>query len=245
MIKLIRELKKDLKMSIKYISFDLDDTFWDVMPTIYRAEGKTKEWIKDNFPGVSKIMDKDTVVDLRNKILKEDPSLLVKISELRTRIFYETAVMAGYSEVESHEMSQKAFQIFINARNDVKLFDGVRETLESLSNKYSLGVITNGNADLKKIGIDHFFKHIFSSANSGAHKPDPRAFEALINASNLQANEICHVGDHPLNDVKGSLECGMKPIWYKNDGAEWPYDDIDVPSFEKWQDFESVLEQSY
>ena len=28
---LIRELKKDLKMSIKYISFDLDDTFWDVM----------------------------------------------------------------------------------------------------------------------------------------------------------------------------------------------------------------------
>ena len=232
-------------MSIKYISFDLDDTFWDVMPTIYRAEGKTKEWIKDNFPGVSKIMDKDTVVDLRNKILKEDPSLLVKISELRTRIFYETAVMAGYSEVESHEMSQKAFQIFINARNDVKLFDGVRETLESLSNKYSLGVITNGNADLKKIGIDHFFKHIFSSANSGAHKPDPRAFEALINASDLQANEICHVGDHPLNDVKGSLECGMKPIWYKNDGAEWPYDDIDVPSFEKWQDFESVLEQYY
>ena len=148
-------------MSIKYISFDLDDTFWDVMPTIYRAEDKTKEWIKDNFPGVSKVMDKDTVIDLRNKILKEDPSLLVKISELRTRIFYETAVMAGYSEVESHEMSQKAFQIFINARNDVKLFDGVRETLESLSNKYSLGVITNGNADLKKIGIDHFFKHIF------------------------------------------------------------------------------------
>ena len=46
MIKLIRELKKDLKMSIKYISFDLDDTFWDVMPTIYRAEDKTKEWIK-------------------------------------------------------------------------------------------------------------------------------------------------------------------------------------------------------
>ena len=232
-------------MSIKYISFDLDDTFWDVMPTIYRAEDKPKEWIKDNFPGVTKVMDTDTVIDLRNKILKEDPSLLVKISELRTRIFYETAVMAGYSEMESHEMSQKAFQIFINARNDVKLFDGVRETLVSLSNKYSLGVITNGNADLKKIGIDHFFKHIFSSANSGAHKPDPRAFEALINASNLQANEICHVGDHPLNDVKGSLECGMKPIWYKNDGAEWPYDDIDVPSFEKWQDFESVLEQSY
>ena len=145
-------------MSIKYISFDLDDTFWDVMPTIYRAEDKTKEWIKDNFPGVTKVMDTDTVVDLRNKILKEDPSLLVKISELRTRIFYETAIMAGYSEMESHEMSQKAFQIFINARNDVKLFDGVRETLESLCNKYSLGVSSTVLTFVrkKKILINNF-----------------------------------------------------------------------------------------
>ena len=49
-------------MSIKYISFDLDDTFWDVMPTIYRAEDKTKEWIKDNFPGVTKVMDTDCLL---------------------------------------------------------------------------------------------------------------------------------------------------------------------------------------
>lgn len=232
-------------MAIKYISFDLDDTFWDVMPAIYKAEDLTKDWIKDNFPGVSKVMDSDTIINLRNKILKEDPSLLVKISELRTKIFYETAIMAGYSENESSEMSQNAFKVFIKARNDVELFDGVRDTLESLNQKYLLGVITNGNADLKQIGIDHFFKHIFSSANSGAHKPDPRAFQALIEASGLKPEEICHVGDHPLNDVKGSLECGMKPIWYKNDGAKWPYEDFAVPEFENWSDFESVLEKSY
>ena len=36
----------------------------------------------------------------------------------------------------------------------------------------------------------------------GAHKPDPKAFEILIEASGLKPEEICHVGDHPLNDVK-------------------------------------------
>ena len=116
-----------------------------------------------------------------------------------------------------------------------------KKHLESLNQNYSLGVITNGNADLKKIGIDHLFSHIFSSANSGAHKPDPKAFEILIEASGLKPEEICHVGDHPLNDVKGSLDCGMKPIWFKNEGAEWPYEDIEIPVFEKWEDFESVL----
>ena len=67
-------------MSIKYISFDLDDTFWDVMPTIYRAEDLTSSWIKENYPGADKIIQSTNMMDLRNKLLKEDPSLLVKIS---------------------------------------------------------------------------------------------------------------------------------------------------------------------
>ena len=91
----------------------------------------------------------------------------------------------------------------------------------------------------------YLFSHIFSSANSGAHKPDPKAFEILIEASGLKPEEICHVGDHPLNDVKGSLDCGMQPIWFKNKDAEWPYEELVVPQFENWEDFESVLESAY
>ena len=245
MTKPTREQKKVQKMSIKYISFDLDDTFWDVMPTIYRAEDLTSSWIKENYPGADKIIQSTNMMDLRNKLLKEDPSLLVKISDLRTKMFYEVGLLAGYNKEESDKLSKNAFNIFIEARNDVKLFEGVQETLESLNQNYSLGVITNGNADLKKIGIDHLFSHIFSSANSGAHKPDPKAFEILIEASGLKPEEICHVGDHPLNDVKGSLDCGMQPIWFKNKDAEWPYEKLVVPQFEKWGDFESVLESAY
>ena len=245
MTKPTREQKRVQKMSIKYISFDLDDTFWDVMPTIYRAEDLTSSWIKENYPGADKINQSTNMMDLRNKLLKEDPSLLVKISDLRTKMFYEVGLLAGYNKEESDKLSKNAFNIFIEARNDVKLFEGVQETLESLNQNYSLGVITNGNADLKKIGIDHLFSHIFSSANSGAHKPDPKAFEILIEASGLKPEEICHVGDHPLNDVKGSLDCGMQPIWFKNKDAEWPYKEIVVPQFEKWVDFESVLNSAY
>ena len=245
MTKPTREQKKVQKMSIKYISFDLDDTFWDVMPTIYRAEDLTSSWIKENYPGADKIIQSTNMMDLRNKLLKEDSSLLVKISDLRTKMFYEVGLLAGYNKEESDKLSKNAFNIFIEARNDVKLFEGVQETLESLNQNYSLGVITNGNADLKKIGIDHLFSHIFSSANSGAHKPDPKAFEILIEASGLKPEEICHVGDHPLNDVKGSLDCGMQPIWFKNKDAEWPYEKLVVPQFEKWGDFESVLESAY
>ena len=34
--------------SIKVITFDLDDTFWPLMPTIMEAEKNSRNWIKDN-----------------------------------------------------------------------------------------------------------------------------------------------------------------------------------------------------
>ena len=51
MIKPTHEQKKELKMTIKSISFDLDDTFWPLMPTIMEAEKNSRNWIKDNYPG--------------------------------------------------------------------------------------------------------------------------------------------------------------------------------------------------
>ena len=33
-------------MTIKSISFDLDDTFWPLMPTIIEAEKNSREWIQ-------------------------------------------------------------------------------------------------------------------------------------------------------------------------------------------------------
>ena len=232
-------------MTIKYISFDLDDTFWDVMPTIYKAEELTTAWIKENYPGTAKLMASENMTEVRKRIVQEDPSLQFQISKLRKKIFYDSSILAGYNEEEARDMSENAFNVFIEGRNNVTLFEGVMDTLESLQKKYSLGVITNGNADLKQIGMDHLFEHCFSSADTHAHKPDPRAFEALINATKLKPEEICHVGDHPINDVRGSYDCGMNPIWFKNPGAEWPLEDLKVPEFETWDTFEYVLTASY
>ena len=91
-----------------------------------------------------------------------------------------------------------------------------------LKEKYSLGVVTNGNADLKIIGIDYLFDYCFSAADLNAHKPDPIMFEAVIDKTGLKANEICHVGDHPINDVQGSFDCGNNPIYPQ--GGTWPFD---------------------
>ena len=53
-------------------------------------------------------------------------------------------------------------------------------TVDLLKKTYSLGVITNGNADLEMIGIEEYFDYILSPVELNAHKPDPKMFLAVL-----------------------------------------------------------------
>ena len=230
-------------MTIKSISFDLDDTLWPLMPNIVEAEKTTNEWIKENFPGTAALLGKKDVIEIRDKLIKEDPNLMNQISDLRKLMFYELNIRAGYGKEESENMAEEAFKIYFKGRNAVTFYEGVIETLELLKNDYSLGVVTNGNADLQVIGIDNLFDYIFSAADLNAHKPDPVMFEAVINRTGLRAEEICHIGDHPINDVKASLDFGMTPIWFNYEKASFPLEGIEVAEFSDWNSLPDLIKQ--
>src|SRR5690606_23803254 len=46
-----------------------------------------------------------------------------------------------------------AFEVFLAARHQVSLFPEVQPTLEVLANRYQLAVLTNGNADVRRLGL--------------------------------------------------------------------------------------------
>ena len=230
-------------MTIKSISFDLDDTLWPLMPNIVEAEKTTNEWIKENFPGTAALLGKQDVIEIRDKLIKEDPNLMNQISDLRKLMFYELNIRAGYGKEESENMAEEAFEIYFKGRNAVTFYEGVIETLELLKKNYSLGVITNGNADLQVIGIDYLFDYIFSAADLNAHKPDPVMFEAVINRTGLNADEVCHIGDHPINDVKASLDFGMTPIWFNYEKINFPLEGIEVAEFSNWNSLPDLIKK--
>lgn len=229
-------------MTIKSISFDLDDTFWPLMPTILEAEKKSRDWIEKNYPGALNSLTREVSMEIRDKLLREDSTIMNRISELRFKIFLEAGIRSGYSENESTSMAEEAFQIFFVGRNKVNFYDGVIETLDLLKEKYSLGVITNGNADLEMIGIAHYFDYIFSPVELNAHKPDPKMFEAVLKETGLKAEEICHIGDHPVNDVKASYDFGCKPVWFKEKEGDLGLD-IEVPYFSDWRELPKLLQE--
>ncbi|MBT5219123.1 MAG: HAD family hydrolase, partial [Woeseia sp.] len=116
------------------------------------------------------------------------------------------------------------FAIFDAARNEVELYPDVLPALEELYEKYTLVAVTNGNANLERIGIRHLFHDVVAASAVGVAKPAKKIFDIAVRKCGVPAHEILHVGDHPVADVDGGRRAGLRTAWLNRTDAEWSED---------------------
>lgn len=217
-------------MSIKLITLDLDNTLWQTDPVIIKAEQACHDWIVENIPQAAEFYTMEALRQYKNDIAECYPQLRHKVSELRIEVLRRVFLQAGLTRSkdgidQAHEKALQAFAVFYKARSEVTLFDGALDALESLNKSYSLMAVTNGNADLKLIGIDHLFDAHFNAEGVGAAKPQPDLFTAALNKAGVSAAECIHVGDHQEQDIVAAKRLGIKTIWVNLSDAAWAEDE--------------------
>ena len=89
--------------------------------------------------------------ELRHELLRQEPELGKKITELRRRIIQQAMRMSDISSRRATHLANEAIEVFLAARNDIQFFDGALASLEELSKRYVLGALSNGNADIRRI----------------------------------------------------------------------------------------------
>lgn len=203
--------------NIRAITFDLDDTLWEIHPVIRRAEKALYDWLGENYPRITGQFDSADMRDVRAQILADNPQRSHDLTFLRFSTLTHVAAAAGYEP----DFIDEAFSVFDAVRNDVDIFPGVRSTLQKLSERYRLVAVTNGNANLEKIGIAHLFDELVTAGNVGAAKPAREIFDAAIAAAGASAADTLHVGDHPDFDVLGAISAGMPAAWLNRTGDSW------------------------
>lgn len=207
-------------MTLRLITFDLDDTLWDVGPVLDIAEAGLLAWLAEHAPVLGAEAD-ERLQHSKRWVLEQDPTLKGRISELRRRTLRHGLLGAGYAEAEAAALAENAFQHFLAARQQVSLFPEVLPTLRQLGREFRLGVLTNGNADVQRIGIADYFHFAFNAEDLGLSKPDPGAFHAVLRHAEVPAHAAVHIGDHPRDDIRGAQAVGMRAVWFNPQGKPW------------------------
>lgn len=229
-------------MTIKAVTFDLDDTLWPLYDVIMQSHKLSNDWLINKFPQMEGILFTEQERSMWGKLIKEEPALANRLSELRKKVITALLIENGVEEKEASECSEKAFNIFLEERHKVTYFDGVLEVLEDLGKEYTLGVLTNGNASIETLGIDHLFDFYLNAEMVNDSKPGAKMFEQALKETSLNPNEICHVGDHPINDVQGALNVGFKAIWLNALENSWPDGQIcHVPEVKHWSELKAII----
>jgi 2-haloalkanoic acid dehalogenase type II len=203
---------------IRAICFDLDNTLWAVDPVIRRAEQAMYDFLRERYPRVVVDTTIDQMRAARERMALEHPQMQHDFSFLRKQALREHARLAGYEEA----LVEEAFEVFSQARNRIDLYDDVLPGLALLKHGYRLTTASNGNADLAKVGIAHWFERSVSAREVGALKPDPTIFRKVIEGTGLHMSQVLYVGDDPAIDVEGARNAGMRTAWINRNGAPWP-----------------------
>jgi len=201
------------------ITFDLDDTLWDIEAVVARAELDLHGWFAIHHPAVAARYRAADLRRLRAETLARRPELASDLPGLRRESLAEALGSVGYDR--AHAVA--AFAEFWRFRHAVEYFPDVMPALQALGARYRLAAITNGNTDISLVGLDAHFEFALVAAEFGSAKPAPDIFRAACRRAGVEPQRTLHVGDDPELDVIGAKRAGLGAAWINRGGKRWPY----------------------
>ena len=188
---------------------------------IVRAEREMQDWIKIQVPQYTQVASNKLISKkIREKISKENAATQHDISLFRISYLTEMFLECGIKSSETTRLAENAFEVFMKWRNKVHFFEGALDTLKTLSANYELAALTNGNADISRMGLDTYFSFSINAADVGASKPAPDMFMQALALSGASTNQAIHIGDNRIDDIEGANKVGFYTIWVNLKNSE-------------------------
>lgn len=186
---------------IKVISFDLDDTLYDNVPVINKAQDDFNNYLNDYYH--TYIFNQNYNEQIRDSLYLKDPNLKDDVSKTKQEVIRTILKLHNFDCTD--EIIDKHFAHFLNLRARVSVDERVIELLKKLREKYQLACISNGNMDINKTSLancfDYNLRPVYKKYRA---KPQSDLFLKLCSLSLCKASEILHVGDDVLTDIQGA-----------------------------------------
>ena len=205
--------------AIRAITLDLDDTLWENTSVIERAEEAVQDTLRRKHPAVARRYSIDDIREWRERVARERTDIGHDYGDVRSHTYRSMLASCGLPPEDADHL----IEVFMEARNEVTLFEDTIPALQRLSAALPVVSLSNGNADIDRIGIHRFFHDRVNPGDVGAAKPDVRIFHCAQRRLGLEPREILHIGNHPVEDVGGARNAGFQTAWVNREQADWTH----------------------
>jgi len=180
---------------IDALYFDLDGTLFD-----------DRQYVRGGLQHAGEVLAEQTGRDLTN--------------ELHAAYFEREITGSTFDTVlAEHGLSTDLVPTLVSAyhNNSAELspFPDAKSTLDVLSERYQLGLITggtNGREKLNRLGLSEHFETIYVGPEYGCSKHQPEIFEAALESLDVVPAEAVYVGDRPSLDFPQPNQLGMTTV---------------------------------
>jgi HAD superfamily hydrolase (TIGR01549 family) len=196
----------------KGILLDIDNTLYEYEPLHEQALEAVFDYIQDYFS-----IDKTTIgiqfKQAKSQIKKNTPYTAAS----HNRLLYMQN-LCELLEINVFINSLTLYNIYWDTfLKHLFLSDGAQEFLARYGN-LPICLLTDLTAHIQhrkvsRLNLYHWADHMVTSEEAGCEKPHPFMFELALQKLNLQASEVCMIGDSFKNDIKGATRLGIHSYW--------------------------------
>jgi len=216
--------------SLKWVFFDLDNTLWDF-------DANAREALKELFVRHQLHLHSDFHIDQFISLYEDVNKAYWKKYEkgevtkeiLRTRRFTDTFDLMG---IQPALQPANVWEEYLNICPYMPvLIPGAMECLSHVSQKFKVGILTNGFEETQQIklrssGIGAFVDFMQSSERVGFAKPSAEFFMHVFDSLEIGSNECIYIGDNLETDVWGGINSGIMTAFFDKD---LKYSEIPLP----------------
>ena len=203
---------------IKTIAFDADDTLWHNERIFISVKQKYKQLLSE-FHNEDWIEQRLDEAEIRN----------IKHFGYGIKGFTLSMIETACELTEGRIQGDKIQQIINFGRSmlefPIDLLETVEETIEELSEKYHLILITKGDlfdqeAKLARSGLGDFFHQVEIVSNK-----DKQTYEKILTKNKINAKDFVMVGNSMKSDILPVLEIGANAVHIEYE-TEWFHEKV-------------------
>lgn len=204
---------------IRAVSFDGDGTLWEFDRVMRGAlQAVLDELARVAGPSSVRGLSVDSLKHIRDTLAARESDRALDHHGLRRESFAVLLHDLGLYDDALH--ARLCDRFFEHRYASLTLYEDARTVLPTLRRRFRVALISNGNSDPKRFGLDRHFDAIVFAEAFGAAKPDPGIFAETLRRLGCAPEEMVHVGDSLDNDVAGAQAAGIFGVWLNRSQAD-------------------------